>query len=251
MTQLRTLFRNTSLLILATLAAACAAPAVTTAPAPASRASCSAASTGASAPSWWPPTTASGSPPATPTVAGAPDRELHGDEEQGRLLRVDLVSGVATVLAEDARYDVSGVMSHPDTKEIQMVSFTKARTENVVIDQDRSDDSKGIGAVGTPLCPGVVAESREPDEVDEQDRDDPSLLRRRRPADRAGAGQGHRADGAQPAGTAALGVGAAWPPDRPEPGCAAGQGGTRGPSRRDRRHDIRPRLKPLLPSEAA
>src|SRR3989449_2292587 len=49
------------------------------------------------------------------------------DANASRLLRVDLSSGVATVMAEDPRYDVSGVISNPDTREIQMVTFTKAR----------------------------------------------------------------------------------------------------------------------------
>ena len=69
------------------------------------------------------------------------------DANASRLLRVDLGSGVATVLAEDSRYDVSGVMSHPDTKEIQMVSFTKARVEHVVIDRSIIDDMNEIAAI--------------------------------------------------------------------------------------------------------
>jgi dipeptidyl aminopeptidase/acylaminoacyl peptidase len=69
------------------------------------------------------------------------------DANASRLLRVDLTSGVATVLAEDPKYDVGGVMSHPDTKEIQMVSFTKARTEHVVLDPTIADDIEAIGAI--------------------------------------------------------------------------------------------------------
>jgi len=69
------------------------------------------------------------------------------DANASRLLRVDLANGVATVLAEDPQYDVSGVMSNPDTKEIQMVSFTKARTEHVVIDRSISDDMNQIQAI--------------------------------------------------------------------------------------------------------
>src|SRR5581483_6729985 len=69
------------------------------------------------------------------------------DANASRLLRVDLGTGVATVLAEDPRYDVSGVMSNPDTKEIQMVSFTKARVEHVVIDPSIVDDMNDIAAI--------------------------------------------------------------------------------------------------------
>src|SRR5918999_1013087 len=66
------------------------------------------------------------------------------DANASRLLRVDLNTHVADVLAEDPQYDVSGVVSNPDTKEIQMVSFTKARTENVVIDASIADDIRAI-----------------------------------------------------------------------------------------------------------
>ncbi len=66
------------------------------------------------------------------------------DANASRLLRVDLADLKTVVLAEDPQYDVSAVMSNPDTKEIQMVSFTKARTENVVIDPQVADDIAGI-----------------------------------------------------------------------------------------------------------
>jgi dipeptidyl aminopeptidase/acylaminoacyl peptidase len=66
------------------------------------------------------------------------------DANASRLLQVDLVSGVATVLVEDPQYDVSAVMSNPDTREIQMASFTKARTEHVVLDPTIADDMEAI-----------------------------------------------------------------------------------------------------------
>jgi dipeptidyl aminopeptidase/acylaminoacyl peptidase len=66
------------------------------------------------------------------------------DANASRLLRVDVDDLKTVVLAEDPQYDISGVMSNPDTKEIQMVSFTKARTENVVIDPQVADDIAGI-----------------------------------------------------------------------------------------------------------
>jgi len=66
------------------------------------------------------------------------------DANASRLLQVDLVSGVANVLAEDPQYDVSAVMTNPDTREIQMVSFTKARTEHVVLDPTIADDMEAI-----------------------------------------------------------------------------------------------------------
>ncbi len=51
-----------------------------------------------------------------------------------------------TVLAEDPQYDVERRHVHPDTKEIQMVSFTKARTEHVVLDPSIADDVEAIQA---------------------------------------------------------------------------------------------------------
>jgi dipeptidyl aminopeptidase/acylaminoacyl peptidase len=79
------------------------------------------------------------------------------DANASRLLRLDLSAPVeeqpgspswkATILAADPQYDVSGVMSHPDTKEIQMVSFTKARTEHVVLDPTIAEDIEAIGAI--------------------------------------------------------------------------------------------------------
>jgi dipeptidyl aminopeptidase/acylaminoacyl peptidase len=69
------------------------------------------------------------------------------DANASRLLRVDLSDLTTVVLAEDPQYDVSGVMSNPDTKEIQMVSFTKARTEHVVIDPSIADDVAAIGQI--------------------------------------------------------------------------------------------------------
>ena len=69
------------------------------------------------------------------------------DANASRLLRVDLASGVADVLVEDPQYDVSGVMSNPDTKEIQMVSFIRARTEHVVLDRSIADDIDEIRTI--------------------------------------------------------------------------------------------------------
>ena len=66
------------------------------------------------------------------------------DANASRLLRVDLSDLTTVVLAEDPQYDVSGVMSNPDTKEIQMVSYTKARTEHVVIDPSIAEDIAAI-----------------------------------------------------------------------------------------------------------
>jgi dipeptidyl aminopeptidase/acylaminoacyl peptidase len=64
-----------------------------------------------------------------------------------RLVRRDLAKGTTEVLAEDPRYDVGGVMLHPDTREVQMVSFTRARTEHIVLDSVIEADVEGIRAI--------------------------------------------------------------------------------------------------------
>ena len=65
-----------------------------------------------------------------------------------RLLRVDLTGQHAEVLAEDPNYDVSGVVLHPDSRELQIVSFTKARAEHHVVDPMIQADIDGIRALG-------------------------------------------------------------------------------------------------------
>ncbi len=48
------------------------------------------------------------------------------------------------MLAEDPQYDVAGVMIHPDTNEVQMVTFAKDRLEHVVLDESIADDIAGL-----------------------------------------------------------------------------------------------------------
>jgi dipeptidyl aminopeptidase/acylaminoacyl peptidase len=57
---------------------------------------------------------------------------------------MDIASGKSEVIAADPQYDVSGALVHPDTYEIQAVSFTKDRTEWTVLDKSISKDFKGI-----------------------------------------------------------------------------------------------------------
>jgi len=64
-----------------------------------------------------------------------------------RLVRLDLTTGESEVLAEDPRYDVGGLLLHPDTRAVQMVSFTRARTEHVVLDPEIQGDVDGIAAI--------------------------------------------------------------------------------------------------------
>ncbi|MGA7688197.1 MAG: alpha/beta fold hydrolase [Jiangellales bacterium] len=52
----------------------------------------------------------------------------------GRLVRLDLATGVETVLAEDPTYDVSGMVTDPETLEPLSVVFDKERDEWVHLD---------------------------------------------------------------------------------------------------------------------
>ena len=61
-----------------------------------------------------------------------------------RLLRLPLATGKSKVLAADPRYDVGGVVVHQDTREIQMVAFTRARHEWEILDPAIADDITAI-----------------------------------------------------------------------------------------------------------
>jgi len=78
-------------------------------------------------------------------------RALHLLDSRGvnatRLLRLDLATGAQRVVAEDARYDVGGVVVHPDTREVQLVAFTRARQEWVVLDETLADDVAALRAL--------------------------------------------------------------------------------------------------------
>lgn len=62
----------------------------------------------------------------------------------GRLVSLNLDTKELTVLAEDPIYDVSDVIINPDTYEVQAVSFTKDRTEWVVLDDAVAADFDAI-----------------------------------------------------------------------------------------------------------
>ena len=62
----------------------------------------------------------------------------------GRLVKIDLGSAEVEVIAEDPQYDVSSAVSHPDSREIQMVAFTRERREWVILDSSVRDDVASI-----------------------------------------------------------------------------------------------------------
>jgi dipeptidyl aminopeptidase/acylaminoacyl peptidase len=74
----------------------------------------------------------------------------------GRLVRVDVATGAQEVLAADPEADVGGVRLHPDTREPQIVTFEKDRSEYVVLDPSVADDLAAIRALhpGDPMFAG-------------------------------------------------------------------------------------------------
>lgn len=61
-----------------------------------------------------------------------------------RLMELSIASGRLKVIAKSPRYDVSGVMLHPDTLKIQAVTFTKARKVWLILDKSIRRDFKNI-----------------------------------------------------------------------------------------------------------
>jgi dipeptidyl aminopeptidase/acylaminoacyl peptidase len=58
----------------------------------------------------------------------------------GKLVKLELSTGVAEVIAEDDTYDIDGVMIHPETYEIQAVAFIRAKKEWLILDKKIQDD---------------------------------------------------------------------------------------------------------------
>jgi dipeptidyl aminopeptidase/acylaminoacyl peptidase len=76
--------------------------------------------------------------------------------ETGRLVRLDLASGAAEVLAADPEADVAGVRLHPDTREPQIVAWVKERMEYRVLDPSVAADVAAVRALH-PGDPNIVA----------------------------------------------------------------------------------------------
>jgi dipeptidyl aminopeptidase/acylaminoacyl peptidase len=64
--------------------------------------------------------------------------------QTGQLVRIDLVTGAQQVLAGDPEADVSDVRVHPDTREPQIVTLLKDRSEYVVLDPSVAADLAAI-----------------------------------------------------------------------------------------------------------
>ena len=67
--------------------------------------------------------------------------------DTGQLVRIDLGSGEATVLAGDPQADVTGVWLHPVTREPQIVSVLKDRSEYQVLDPASGADLAAVRAL--------------------------------------------------------------------------------------------------------
>src|SRR6185436_18687956 len=70
--------------------------------------------------------------------------KLYFIDSRGRdtaaLTTLDIATGKQTLIAEDARADISGALAHPTEKTIQAVSFTYTRTEWKILDESIKPD---------------------------------------------------------------------------------------------------------------
>ncbi|HXV28401.1 MAG TPA: S9 family peptidase, partial [bacterium] len=62
-----------------------------------------------------------------------------------QLVKMDIQSGTVDVLMNDREYDLGSVLMHPDTYEIQMVSFEKEKREWKALDPPLEEDLEAIG----------------------------------------------------------------------------------------------------------
>ncbi len=82
--------------------------------------------------------------------------------QAARLIWLDVASGSTEVLAEDPEADVSDVRIDPDTREPQIVTFTKARSEYRVLDPSVAGHLARIRALhpGDPVFPDADDDDR-------------------------------------------------------------------------------------------
>jgi dipeptidyl aminopeptidase/acylaminoacyl peptidase len=69
------------------------------------------------------------------------------DGNAAALVLFDVGTGAATPIASDPIYDVHAVELHPITREVQIVSFERARVDHVVLDPSLRDDVAAMEAV--------------------------------------------------------------------------------------------------------
>ncbi|MCP4632417.1 MAG: S9 family peptidase [candidate division Zixibacteria bacterium] len=69
------------------------------------------------------------------------------DYNTSRLVKMNIKTKKIEVIAEDKQYDVSNVIIHPDTYEIQMVAFNREREEWKILDESIKEDIDIISEV--------------------------------------------------------------------------------------------------------
>ncbi|ERN40540.1 dipeptidyl aminopeptidase/acylaminoacyl-peptidase [Rubidibacter lacunae KORDI 51-2] len=69
------------------------------------------------------------------------------DANAQRLIALDLDNRTETVLAEDPQYDLSGILLHPQTRELQAVSFYEDKVRWQVFDADVAEDLEAIAQI--------------------------------------------------------------------------------------------------------
>ena len=65
----------------------------------------------------------------------------------GRFIKMAMASGKTQVIAEDAHYDAGQAIFHPDTYQPQLISFTRARQDWVVLDEAIQADIEAIQSI--------------------------------------------------------------------------------------------------------
>jgi len=68
------------------------------------------------------------------------------DVDAGRLMWIETATGEYEVVVEDPQYDVASVRLHPDTRNVQIVTFLRERMETVVLDVALADDMAALQA---------------------------------------------------------------------------------------------------------
>jgi dipeptidyl aminopeptidase/acylaminoacyl peptidase len=79
------------------------------------------------------------------------------DAQTGRLVRIDVATGEHEVLAADPVADVTAVRIQPDTRQPQIVTFLKDRSEYLVLDPPVAEDLRAIRSLhpGDPAFTGA------------------------------------------------------------------------------------------------
>lgn len=66
------------------------------------------------------------------------------EANSARLIKLEIATGKNQLIAADADYDVGSVMIQPDTKQVQMVAFVRARREWSVLDETIAPEVEAI-----------------------------------------------------------------------------------------------------------